>query len=77
MKLHLMMSLFALPILFPLTAAEAKDLPASIKASGTLRVAIIPNYPPMEFRDPATSELTGFDVDLGKAIAAKLGAKLD
>jgi polar amino acid transport system substrate-binding protein len=76
-----MKSIFAvsllLPFAFGLATAEAKDLPASIKASGTLRVAIIPNYPPMEFRDPATSDLTGFDVDLGKALAAKLGAKLD
>lgn len=37
-----------------------------------LRFAIEPDYPPMEFRDPATNALTGFDVDLGTAIAAHL-----
>ncbi|MFT4063793.1 ABC transporter substrate-binding protein [Paraburkholderia sp.] len=38
--------------------------------------AIVPNYPPFEFKDPATDKLTGFDVDLGEALAAKLGVKL-
>ncbi len=36
----------------------------------------MPNYPPFEYKDPATDELTGFDVDLGEALAAKLGVKL-
>ncbi len=37
----------------------------------------MPNYPPMEFRDPATNTLTGFDVDLGEAIGRKLGIKIE
>jgi polar amino acid transport system substrate-binding protein len=57
--------------------AAASELPASIKASGVLRVAVTPNYPPLEFRDPATNELTGFDVDLAQALARKLGVKLE
>jgi len=56
--------------------AAAQGLPTAIASSKTLHVAIVPNYPPMEFRDPGTGELTGFDVDLGSAIAAKLGLKL-
>jgi polar amino acid transport system substrate-binding protein len=36
----------------------------------------VPNYPPFEYKDPATDKLMGFDVDLGVAIAAKLGVKL-
>lgn len=59
------------------STASAAELPAAIKASGTLKVAIVPNYPPMEFRDPATNELSGFDVDLGKALAARLGVKIE
>src|SRR4051812_17676605 len=58
----------------PVAAAE---LPARIAVSGTLRVAVTPNYPPLEFRDPATNELTGFDVDLAQALARKLGVKLE
>jgi polar amino acid transport system substrate-binding protein len=57
-------------------AAQGVPLPAAIGKSGTMTVAIVPNYPPLEFRDPATNALTGFDVDLGEAIAGKLGVKL-
>ena len=34
-----------------------------------------PIYPPMEFVNPGTGKLTGFDIDLGDAIAAKMGLK--
>ncbi|MGE8491339.1 MAG: ABC transporter substrate-binding protein [Paraburkholderia nemoris] len=43
----------------------------------TLVAAIVPNYPPFEYKDPATDKLMGFDVDLGEALAAKLGVKLE
>ena len=55
--------------------AVAAELPAEIKQNG-LKIAVVPNYPPMEFKDPATSTLTGFDVDLGEALAKRLGVKL-
>jgi polar amino acid transport system substrate-binding protein len=47
-----------------------------VGGKGTLTAAIVPNYPPFEYKDPATDELTGFDVDLGNALAAKMGVKL-
>ncbi len=53
----------------PTAVAAAADLPAAIT------VAVVPNYPPLEFRDPATGALTGFDVELGEAIGQKLGVK--
>ena len=46
---------------------------AQTAAAADLVVAIVPNYPPLEFRDPATGALTGFDVELGEAIGKKLG----
>ena len=49
---------------------------ASSIGKSTLVAAIVPNYPPFEYKDPATDKLMGFDVDLGEAIAAKLGVKL-
>ena len=52
------------------------ELPASIKAKGELVVAIMPNYPPMDFKDPATNTLTGLDYDLGNALAERLGVKI-
>ncbi len=51
------------------------DTPSAIGKT-TLVAAIVPNYPPFEYKDPATDKLMGFDVDLGEAIAAKLGVKL-
>lgn len=54
----------------------AAELPASIKEKGEIVVAIMPNYPPMDFKDPATNQLTGLDYDLGNALAERLGIKI-
>lgn len=54
----------------------AAELPASIKEKGEVVVAIMPNYPPMDFKDPATNTLTGLDYDLGNALAERLGVKI-
>ena len=48
---------------------------AHAAAAADLIVAVVPNYPPLEFRDPATGALTGFDVELGESIGRKLGVK--
>ena len=50
-------------------------LPASIKSSGTLRIATDASYAPNEFFDTDGKTIIGMDVDLGNAIAAKLGLK--
>ncbi|MGA8133111.1 MAG: transporter substrate-binding domain-containing protein, partial [Pseudomonas gingeri] len=55
----------------------AAELPASIKAKGEIVAAIMPNYPPMDFKDPATNELTGVDFDLGNALAKHMGVKMN
>ncbi|MBR0800807.1 ABC transporter substrate-binding protein [Bradyrhizobium jicamae] len=55
----------------------AIELPAEIAKRGSIKVAIVPNYPPLEFRDPATSALSGFDIDLGEALGRKLGVKFE
>jgi polar amino acid transport system substrate-binding protein len=56
--------------------AMAAELPPEIAKQGSIKIAIVPNYPPMEFRDPATNTLTGFDVELGEALGRKLGVKI-
>lgn len=66
--------LAALLLCLPAPVAMAQ-LPAAMVQKGTITFANVPNYPPLEFRDPATGALTGFDVELGTAIAAKLGLK--
>lgn len=42
-------------------------------APKALHLSINAIYPPMEFKDPATDKLTGLDIDLGEAIAKRLG----
>src|SRR5947199_8890180 len=57
--------------------AWAIELPAEIAKRGSIKVALVPNYPPMEFRDPATNALAGFDIDLGEPLGRKLGVKIE
>ncbi len=57
--------------------AHAQDLPEKYKSAGKLVVANTPNYPPMEYRDPATNELMGVDIELGKALAKQLGSEIE
>jgi polar amino acid transport system substrate-binding protein len=46
-----------------------------IKKKGELVVGVLGTDEPMSFIDGKTRELVGYDVDLGKAVAAKLGVK--
>jgi polar amino acid transport system substrate-binding protein len=73
----MMKRLFAAALICTAAASVvAAELPAEIVRQGSLRVAVVPNYPPMEFRDPATNTLTGFDIELGEALGRKLGIKI-
>jgi cystine transport system substrate-binding protein len=56
----------------PVHAADVLD---SAKARGTLRIALEGTYPPFNFKDQKTGQLTGYDVDVAKLVAAKLGLK--
>ena len=56
-------------------SASAADLLETIKSRGTIKVALEGNYPPFNFKDPKSGELTGFEVDVAKLLAAKLGVK--
>lgn len=44
--------------------------------SGTLTIGMEVGYPPMEYYSDDGKTLIGFDIDLGKAIAAKMGLKV-
>ncbi|HEY0212733.1 MAG TPA: ABC transporter substrate-binding protein [Paenirhodobacter sp.] len=57
--------------------AQAADLPQAIAARGHLQLTVNGTYAPMEYVDPATGKLTGLDIDLGEAIAARLGTKVE
>jgi len=56
-------------------SAHAADLLDGVKSRGTLRVALEGTYPPFNFKDKG--ELAGFEVDLAKLIATKLGVKAE
>jgi polar amino acid transport system substrate-binding protein len=58
-------------------AADTHELPKTIKEQGVIKAGIMPNYPPMDFKDPATGQLTGVDYDLGTEIAKRLGIKIE
>ena len=60
-------------LLFLSVAAQAAEVPPAVRAAGTLHLSTNAVYPPMEYKDPATDQLAGLDIDLGQALAAKLG----
>lgn len=63
----------ALSLSGALTAADARTLDQII-SSGELRIGYVVT-PPNDIKDPATGELSGFDVDAIKAIATEMGLK--
>jgi len=73
MKKSIILALSAL--LAASVSATAQEVPARIKDAGKLVIATMPNYPPITYKDPATNELQGFDIDLGESIAKGLGVK--
>lgn len=51
----------------------AAALPEAVRSAGKLNVTISLAYPPMEYSDAGSTDLKGFDIDLAKAIAERLG----
>jgi len=58
--------------LVPLTS-QARTLDQII-ADGTVRIGVHPNLPPLSFQGP-TGEWQGYDVELGKLLAEKMGVQ--
>jgi len=56
------------------THAQAADLLATVKQTGTLRVGMEGTYPPFNYQNEK-GELVGFDVDIAKELARRLGVK--
>ena len=79
MKKHIFRALLALSYLFllasPLQAQQSRL--DSIKADGVLRVGTPGNWKPMSFRDPASNQYVGFDVDLVTKLAEDMGVKVE
>jgi ABC-type amino acid transport substrate-binding protein len=61
-------------------AEQAEKFPADttmgrIQEAGEIKIGVKYDVPPFGFKNPQTNQIEGFDVDLGKAIADKLGVK--
>lgn len=57
--------------------ALAAKVPAAVKADGVIKVGSDASYAPSEFLGADNKTIQGFDVDLFKAVAQKLGLKAD
>jgi polar amino acid transport system substrate-binding protein len=57
------------------TVARADQL-ADIRKNGELVVGVLGTDEPNSFVDPKTREIVGYEVDLARAIAAKIGVKM-
>jgi cystine transport system substrate-binding protein len=64
--------LLAAGVALPVAAADLLD---TVKARGTLRIAVEGTYPPFNFKDQKTGQLAGYDVDVARLVAARLGLK--
>jgi polar amino acid transport system substrate-binding protein len=57
--------------------ANAGDLLAEICSAGEIRVSTDPAYPPQSELNPQTGEYEGFDIDVAREIADRLGVGAD
>lgn len=48
-----------------------------VKSAGVLRVGTEGVYSPFSYHDPATGQLVGYDVDVARAVADKIGVKVE
>lgn len=55
--------------------SENDDSLTFLLSSGILRVGMDASYPPFEYIDPSTGEITGLDVDLADRISEALGVE--
>jgi ABC-type amino acid transport substrate-binding protein len=58
-------------------APAADSVAADVAKSGTLIVAVDGDYPPQSSIDPETKEPKGFDVDVARELATRLGLKIE
>jgi His/Glu/Gln/Arg/opine family amino acid ABC transporter permease subunit len=75
--LYLLIFLFVLVGVLVFAPDVLADELDNIKSSGVMRVGTDATYPPFEYTDDKTGEITGFDIDLMQAIAGRLGVTAD
>ncbi len=76
MKKNFILALVGLLLLaLPMNAIAAGKTLERIKSKGVLTVATSPNWPPQSFIND-NNEMDGFDVDVAKEVAKRLGVKV-
>jgi polar amino acid transport system substrate-binding protein len=75
MKRRVLVSLSLVALAFSSTLAQAGATLDRVRAKGEVVDVLVNDYPPFGFINPK-NELDGFDVDVARAFAAKLGVKL-
>jgi polar amino acid transport system substrate-binding protein len=66
------------PTPVPPTATPAPKTQLDIiKARGVMKVSTDPNYKPQSFINETTKELDGFDIEVAKEVAKRLGVKVE
>jgi polar amino acid transport system substrate-binding protein len=76
LKLHrIHVVLIALALIVVAYPAQADPSWTKVKERGEVVIGLCAQYPPFESKNEKTGQLEGFDIDLGKALAQKLGVK--
>lgn len=57
--------------------AKKTNLLGQIKQRGTIRVGTEGTYKPFSFHDEKTDQLTGYDVDVAREVAKRMGVKVE
>ncbi|MCR5253191.1 MAG: amino acid ABC transporter substrate-binding protein [Treponema sp.] len=57
------------------TKASNTNAVEALKARGTFILGLDDSFPPLGFRDNDTNEITGYDIDLAKEVAKRLGVE--
>jgi ABC-type amino acid transport substrate-binding protein len=61
----------------PSCTSRNEDTLAQIRRTGTLKVGTDATYPPFETVDPTTGQVSGFEIDLIRALAEQIPAKVE
>lgn len=74
--------LVCLSLLCLISSAAARDISSvrgldAVLAAGVLKVGSTGDYRPFSYKDPASGEFSGFDIDQAKSLAEALGVKLE
>ena len=72
-----LVALIALLAVFATACGSSAKTEDPITSAGVLRVGTEGVYSPFSYRDPATGELVGYDVDVAKAVGEKLGVSVE